>query len=285
MTRTLVWFSAGAASAVAAKLTIAATPDDLVIAYVDPGSEHPDNERFLADCEEWFGRPIVRLRSDRYADTWQVWEERRYLVGPTGALCTAELKKKVRYGFERPDDRQVFGYTVEERNRADRFREQNPGVDLVCPLIDHGLTKSDCLAMIDRASIQLPAMYLLGYRNNNCVGCVKGGMGYWNKIRRDFPDVFDRMAKLERELDHTVLRHDVVVGTETVTEPLDLSYPDEETIEVERSITERQPLWLDELDPDRGSHADEPDMDCSLMCAIAEDAIATPVDSWHGEQR
>lgn len=243
MSRTVVWFSAGAASAVAAKLVIAQQPSHLVVAYVDPGSEHPDSARFLDDCEEWFGHPTIRLRSDRYADTWQVWSERRYLVGPTGALCTAELKKKVRFAFERPDDRQVFGYTVEEQHRADRFREQNPGVELVTPLIDAGLTKSDCLAMVDRASLQLPEMYRLGYRNNNCVGCVKGGMGYWNKIRRDFPDVFDRMAALERDLGRTVIRVDGAA------------------------------IFLDELDPDRGSHANEPDMDCSLMCAIAEEEI------------
>lgn len=243
MSRVVVWFSAGAASAVAAKLTLNERPD-AVVAYVDPGSEHPDNERFLTDCEAWFGKPIERLRSEKYADTWQVWNERRYLVGPTGALCTAELKKKVRYAFERPNDVQVFGYTAEEQHRADRFRDQNPGVVLATPLIDHGLSKSDCLALIDRAGIELPAMYRLGYRNNNCIGCPKGGMGYWNKIRRDFPDVFARMAGLERDLDHTVLRDGGL------------------------------PLFLDQLDPNRGNHSDEPDMDCSLLCALAEPSLA-----------
>ena len=245
--RTVCWFSAGAASAVAAKLTLADHPDAVVV-YVNPGSEHPDNERFLLDAEQWLNTDIVRLRSDRYEDTWQVFRERRFLVGPTGALCTAELKKKVRYTFERPDDRQVFGYTVEEQHRADRFREQNPGVDLVCPLIDHGLTKSDCLAMIDRAGIELPAMYKLGYRNNNCVGCVKGGIGYWNKIRRDFPDVFNRMAEMERDLDRAILKH--------------------------RSGPRMGELmFLDELDPNLGDHADEPDFECSMMCVLAEDGL------------
>ena len=42
-------------------------------------------------------------------------------------------------------------------------------------------------------------MYDMGYPNNNCIGCVKGGMGYWNHIRKDFPEVFDSRAKLERE--------------------------------------------------------------------------------------
>jgi hypothetical protein len=237
--RTLVWFSAGAASAVATKLVLSEDLDEVVVAYVDPGSEHPDNERFIQDCEKWFDRGVVRLRSEKYADTWQVFEERRFLVGPEGALCTGELKKKVRYAFERADDIQVFGYTAEEGHRAARFREQNPGVTLRTPLIERELSKSDCLALVERAGIELPAMYLLGYRNNNCIGCVKGGMGYWNKIRVDFPEVFDRMAKLERHLGRSVIRAD------------------------------GEAVFLDELDPHRGDHQ-EPDMDCSLTCAIVE---------------
>ena len=63
MTRHLVWFSAGAASAVAAKLTLAEHPDAL-LAYIDPGSEHPDNQRFITDCEEWFGAPVPKDHGD-----------------------------------------------------------------------------------------------------------------------------------------------------------------------------------------------------------------------------
>lgn len=96
--RTVVWFSAGAPSAVTAKLTLAEHGhDNVAIAYTNPGSEHPDNERFLTDCEAWFDHPVIRLHSERYADTWDVWTKRRYLVGPTGALCTTELKKMIRF--------------------------------------------------------------------------------------------------------------------------------------------------------------------------------------------
>lgn len=241
--RTVVRFSAGAASAIAAKLTIAQNPPNLVIAYTDPGSEHPDNERFLNECEKWFGHPIIRLKSTKYADTWDVFERGRYLVSPYGAMCTVELKKKVRRNFQLHDDIQVFGYTSEEQHRADRFREQNLEVDLRTPLIDYNLTKDDCISMLQRSGIELPAMYKLGYRNNNCIGCVKGGMGYWNKIRRDFPEVFERMAKVERSLNVSIIR------------------------------SANQPVFLDELDPTRGNHADEPSFECSLLCTIAEQDI------------
>jgi hypothetical protein len=97
--------------------------------------------------------------------------------------------------------------------------------------------------MVDRAGIELPAMYKLGYQNKNCIGCPKCGMGSWNKIRRDFPDTFLRMSLLERHLDATVLR------------------------------SKGKPVFLDELDPNRGNHADEPSFECSLLCQIAEEEI------------
>jgi hypothetical protein len=191
----------------------------------------------------------VRLKSADYRDTWQVWEERRYLNGPAGALCTTELKKSLRFAFERPGDVQVFGYTIEEQGRAERFRKNNPDVTLWCPLIDDGLRKSDCLALIERAGIRLPAMYALGYKNNNCIGCVKGGAGYWNKIRRDFPAVFDRMAVLEQQIGANCINGKPLIA----------------------------------LTPTEGRYQEEPDMDCSLLCAATADEWAVSPAPQEGE--
>lgn len=239
--RVVVWFSCGAASAVAAKLALAKYgADRVVIAFTDTRSEHPDSERFMRDCERWFGQPILRLASTEYADVWDVWERRRMIVTHHGgAPCTGEMKRAVRFEFQRPDDIQVFGYTSEERRRADNFRENNFEVTLETPLIDAGLTKADCLALIARAGIEIPLMYRLGFRNNNCVGCCKGGMGYWNMIRKHFPETFERMADLERRLGMSIFNG----------------------------------LYLDELDPARGDIHTEPVIDCSLMCVMAEQSI------------
>ena len=83
--------------------------------------------------------------------------------------------------------------------RAERFCEQYPNANPLFPLIENKLTKQDCLKIVKDAGIELPEMYKLGFSNNNCIGCVKGGMGYWNKIRVDFPETFQRMAALERQ--------------------------------------------------------------------------------------
>ena len=242
MSRVISWFSCGAASAVAAKLAIQEYGQVEVI-YQETNSEHSDNERFLTDCEDWFGQKVIRIASDRYQDIWEIFEKRRYLAGVNGALCTSELKRMVAEKYlNHMHDLEVFGYTVEEQKRVERFRNNNPERRMQAILVERGLTKDDCLGMIDKAGIEIPMMYKLGYNNNNCIGCVKGGMGYWNKIRVDFPEVFVRMSKLERDLDAALCKKDV--------------------------SGERVRIFLDELDPDAGNHLEEPRISCGIMCEI-----------------
>jgi hypothetical protein len=248
--RVISWFSCGAASAVATKLALAEvrkTGDELVIAYTEVVEEHEDNKRFLRECEEWFGQKIVVLRNEKYAGSIYEVFKGGYLVGPGGAPCSLRLKKRVREEFERPGDRQVFGYTAEEQDRVDRFIDANASVDLWVPLIEQHLSKADCLAILRNANIELPVMYKLGYKNNNCVGCVKGQAGYWNKIRVDFPHVFERMAQVEDKLNRCVCKVSVNGKEKRVK--------------------------LRDLPPNAGRYEAEADIACGLFCYMAEENI------------
>jgi hypothetical protein len=179
---------------------------NLVVAYCDTGSEHEDNVRFLLDSERICGVTVQTLKNDKYRDHFDVCQKERYLNGVNGARCTVELKKSLRFKFEQPDDIQTFGYTVDEKHRAERLTKAYPEINARFPLIEKGWTKQDCINLLHRLEIQIPAMYRLGYNNNNCIGCVKGGAGYWNKIRKDFPYQFDRMSRIEREVGHSCIR-------------------------------------------------------------------------------
>lgn len=200
------WFSCGAASAVAVKLT------DAWPVYCATAAEHPDNVRFMTDCANWFGRSSVHvLQSKEYKDTWDVWERTRWLAGIEGARCTVELKVVPRLAYQEPDDIHVFGYTADasDAGRAMRLRANYPELKIETPLIERGITKAACLAMVERAGIKLPPMYALGFQNNNCIPCVKAtSPAYWALIRKHFPDKFERMAKLSRELDVRLCRID-----------------------------------------------------------------------------
>ena len=241
--RIVCWFSCGAASAVATKLAIAdnAGKLPLIIAYTEVKEEHPDNMRFLKECEKWFGQEIQILGNDFYDRSIYRVFEKNYIRTPKGAPCTRALKKQIRERFEEVTDRQVFGFTAEEQARLDRFIDANNDVNIWTPLIDNGLGKEDCLAMLQNANIQLPEMYRLGYHNNNCIGCVKGGAGYWNKIRVDFPEHFDRMAKLERFIGASITKE------------------------------KGERVYLDELSPNVGDYPKEQNIECSIFCHMAEE--------------
>lgn len=229
------WISAGVSSFISGYL--AKDIDEFI--YIDIENQHEDSMRFIKDCEKALGKPILILQSP-YKSKENVIKQFRYINGVAGAKCTEVLKKRPRKEWEDKhkdyDITYVWGFDIKERNRADRLFESMPDFQHEFPLIEKNLTKSDVHGMFDRLfDFPRPKMYDMGYKNNNCIGCVKGGMGYWNKIRIDFPEVFDRMAKLEREIGHSCING----------------------------------VFLDELEPDRGRIEDEIMPDCSIMCHLA----------------
>ena len=206
--RVLAWFSCGAASAVAAKLALAEYGDACTVVYCDTmATEHPDNRRFFDDCERWFGRTITVIRSEKYATIDDVFERTRYMAGIGGARCTTELKKLPREAFQRETDTHAFGFTSDEQKRATAFEERNPALHVVWPLIERGVSKADCYDYLAAAGIALPKLYALGFDHNNCIGCVKAtSPGYWNRVRRHFPDVFNRRATQSRAIGARLVR-------------------------------------------------------------------------------
>lgn len=242
-------FSCGAASAVATKIALDKYGDAVEIYNTDPGSEHPDNARFMADCERWFGRKIHVLRSDRYRDVDDVIERRHFIVGPKFAVCTEELKKLPGNAVWQMGDVEIYGYTVEEKHRVERWRANNPERIIECPLIDRELTKEDCFGMLHRVGIELPAMYRLGFNNNNCIGCVKArdNLNYWRRVRKHFPAVFDRRAAQERKLGLAINR----VTKDGV----------------------RSEIYLDELPPGDPTGPDTVQISCGLFCMAEADNL------------
>lgn len=203
----IAWFSCGCVSAVACSMVIARFKN-VKLFYIDTGQEHPDNKRFLHDCERWYQLPISIVKNDKFVDAFDVISKSHYLNGPSGARCTLELKKRMRWVIEdklKIWHAQVFGFDITELRRAQRFTEQYPKSKPIFPVIDAKLSKAECLGILKAKGIEIPMMYKLGYHNNNCIGCVKGGRGYWARIRKDFPSVFAKMASLERELNHSCI--------------------------------------------------------------------------------
>jgi len=257
------WFSAGAASAVATKIALKESKIPVEVLNVFVKEEHPDNQRFLNDCEKWFGVPITRLADTKYnASIYEVYEREKFIVSSAGAACTARLKRAIYNRHNSTEKIIVIGYTVEEKDRFEKLKEAFPEFLIWAPLIEHELSKEDCLAMIKRAKIELPVMYKMGYQNNNCIGCCKGGMGYWNKIRNDFPEVFNKMVEIQEKIQlNSVGKRVLTIGKR-----------------VGAYFWKAEKGWngsLKDLPPDRGNYPTEKSISCSIMCEISESMLNT----------
>ena len=233
--------SAGVSSFIAGWL-VRDTVDEFI--YIDIADQHPDSMRFIRDCEKALEKPISILKSTQYHN---VEECIRTFGGVRNVHnffypCTSWLKKRVRKEWEMEHTGErityVWGMDVNERHRAERLIEGMPEFDHEFPLIDRQLTKAQSHGILSSLGIKRPAMYDMGYSNNNCIGCVRGGIGYWNKIRIDFPDVFARRAQMERDIGNSILKDS------------------------------KGAIFLDELEPNRGRMADEIMGECDIFCMM-----------------
>lgn len=238
------WISAGISSFMAGYL--AGDVDEWI--YIDISDQHSDSIRFIKDCEKAIGKEIEVMKSSEYGsveDCVRTFGGFRN-SGNGFAPCTNWLKKRVRKKWEAQHKdyelTYVWGFDLKEKSRAERTIEANPQADHEFPLIDRQLSKEDVHGLFERIfDFARPQMYEMGYPNNNCIGCIKGGMGYWNHIRKDFPEVFESRAKLERLVGYSILKD-----------------------------SSGNPIYLDELEADRGNMNTEVFPDCSIMCYLAE---------------
>lgn len=238
-----VWFSCGAASAVAAKETLRKYGQDCRVRVLNNpvAEEDPDNTRFLKDVQRWLGHPIESVTHPSYpaASAQEVWEDRKFMSGPTGAPCTMILKKRARQEWEASNhvDWHVLGFTADEEKRLRDFRlSERPNTLGV--LVDNGITKADCFTYLARVGVSRPAIYDRGYPNANCVGCVKAtSPTYWNLVREKDPEVFQRRAEQSRRIGAKLVRHKGVR------------------------------IFLDELPPDaKGRPLKSWDVECGIFC-------------------
>ena len=208
-----VWFSSGAASAVAAKKTIENYGETHTIRVINNpiAEEDSDNKRFLKDVEKWIEYPIEYAVNKKYPNcsAKEVWAARKFMSGPKGAPCTLELKKGARHQWEQENhaDWHVLGFTADEFRRHAMF-VLTERANVIPVLIDAKITKRDCYNILMDAGLELPRVYKEGYPNANCIGCVKATSAtYWNHVRSTRPEIFDERAAQSREIGAKLVRH------------------------------------------------------------------------------
>lgn len=206
----IAWWSGGITSAITCWLCACWFGiENVRFVFIDTHNEDDDTYRFKVECERWYEKKIETITNPDFDNIEQVWFNSLSLNVATGAKCSQMLKRLVRERFEKanPFSYQAFGFTFEETKRAKAHFLNNARSRPIFPLIMNCLSKERCLKILESHNclftpLQAPRTYKLGFQNNNCfkTGCVQGGIGYWQKMQREYPDKFEKMAAVEHRL-------------------------------------------------------------------------------------
>jgi hypothetical protein len=119
---------------------------------------------------------------------------------PGTRSCTLDFKIRVigrwlrQHGASRTNPATVaVGFSTDEVHRANRKRAQ-PWETPDYPLLELGLSRSHCEALVARAGLPVPP-------RSACNFCPFHRPGTWARMRRDELDLFDRAVALEPLLD------------------------------------------------------------------------------------
>lgn len=209
MKKIIGWFSGGITSAVAIYKAIELYGvDNIRCIFIDTHNESDDTYRFKKDCEIWWNMKIETISAipDKYTSIEDVWIKHKGMNFANGAICSGELKRAVRERWQKDNDYdlQVFGFdaSVREFRRSRGLTLNHPKAKAIYPLLMFGLSKKDCAEIIQEYGILLPESYRLGFENNNCLktGCVQGGIGYWQWMKKIKPENYQYMGEMEHYL-------------------------------------------------------------------------------------
>ncbi len=205
----ICWWSGGITSAVACKVAIDLFGvENCDVIMLDTKNEDEDTYRFMKDCAKWFGKDIntITALGDKYRTLEEIWYKNKSLNVANGAICSSIAKRDLRIKWQKENGYkyQVFGFEFSKRefNRALSITINYPDAKAIFPLLMLGYDKEKCIEIVKDANIEIPRAYKYGFHNNNCLktGCVQGGIGYWQKMHREFPEKYDKMAKVEHDL-------------------------------------------------------------------------------------
>jgi hypothetical protein len=185
-----------------------------LFANVGDDSEHPATLRYLHEIAMPFAKAngiqleeIRRLTRDGRAETLleNISSPSRTVgipvrMGDSGApgtrRCTgtfklAPVKKRLRELGATKEDPAVLaiGISLDEIERAGNVPDDNYS-RRVYPLLDLGLRRSDCMAVIQEAGLPIP-------QKSACYFCPFHRPSVWREQRRDEPDLFEKSADLE----------------------------------------------------------------------------------------
>lgn len=186
---------------------------------VGDDSEHPTTNRYVREIMiPWAkekGVNVVELhRTLKNGQIQTLWQRMMdyegdklrepipvygYSGAPLSRSCTADHKIKVVGKYIKANATKeelpaevLIGISVDEMERAKRGKDE-PWELRTYPLLDLGLSRLDCVKIIQEAGLPVPP-------KSSCFFCPFHSILAWSELRRDEPELFAKAAELEAKL-------------------------------------------------------------------------------------
>lgn len=215
----IVGFSGGVTSAWCAGWAIRKYgKENVVLLFHDTKEEDTDTYRFLREMAAALDMEITE-RSDGRSVTDLAYDMNT-LPNDRMPFCSRVLKIEPGNEYMRElvanrTDRiaiKVVGFSANEPDRVQRATalSWSLGYTVRFPLIEEKVTKQQAAEWCQvTMGVRIPDMYQWS-DHANCVGCARGGIGYWLAVKENRPDVFEQRKQLEAEFGHTFNKKSLV---------------------------------------------------------------------------
>lgn len=188
MTRHLVQFSTGAASAeVAWRVVAEHGAASVTLLTADTLAEDDDNWRFATEVVALLSCEWIRIADGR--TPMQAGRDHRAVPNDRMAICSRVLKRDLlaSYRDEHYDPAGTviyLGYDWTEPHRYETAKTHWAPWTVRCPLMEPPyLWKGGILRLWRDRGIEPPQLYRLGFAHANCGGaCVRGGQAQWSLL-------------------------------------------------------------------------------------------------------
>lgn len=188
-------------------------PVDIIL-FCDTGMEFEGMYHHIDKLETYIGRPITRLKaphSFEYLMLEHIPKRRNPNLkdkrgfswpGPGNRWCTATLKTRIinSYLRELSNDYTIVQYIGIAADEPKRVREFN------YPLVDWGMTEADCLAYCKERGFDWDGLYDIFHRVS-CWLCPLQSFEELRKLRRHFPDLWEKLRWLDKQTWRTYLKN------------------------------------------------------------------------------
>jgi len=232
----IILFSGGVQSAFTVHILLQKlSKQDIILLYTDTKTEHCDNYRFRNDLSKFFDIPITTVQDGR--DVWQLIDDLHDIPTARFRLCTDRLKirprKRFCKQFSKDDFTLYFGFDKTEWRRMQRMfaRCQQERIKVDFPLKDITITKEEIKKIItEKWGIPLPQMYKL-FKHANCLPCFLWGKKDWYLCFKFFPEIYDKVAKLEQTYGTSAMRETYLSDLKTIFQSKEFKTPETSALE------------------------------------------------------